>query len=234
MLRPSVKEQLFDLLRSIESGGPGFNTFIYGAPGTGKTDIIRSLAQSTRLRFFAAGPNDLRGQYIGEASSRTRKIFETVRRDSPSILYMDLECFPSRSDSYDSFSSEIRCETLSQLDLMHGKHAPVFVIGDTFTIERVDPSVVARFGLRIEIPVPDESERREILKQMIRNVAGSISDLDEISAHLAQIMPGASGRHLNYVVRKATEHARKRAPDRDRMRLSREDLIAVAEAAERG
>jgi AAA+ superfamily predicted ATPase len=237
VLRPSVKEQLSDLLRSIQSGGSGFNTFIFGPPGTGKTEIICSLVKSSELRIVAVGAHDFRGQYLGQSAVRVRKFFEKIRSDSPTILYIDLGQAPYSDDSLlpprssDSIAEEILYEFLEQLYVLSKKHAPVFIIGETFHIDRVDPAVVSRFGVRIEIPLPDESERRQILKQMIRTsaVAEVTTDVDEISAHLARSMPGASGRDLNYVVRTAVGRAQERSAHRDQVPLSAQDLVAAAQ-----
>jgi SpoVK/Ycf46/Vps4 family AAA+-type ATPase len=242
LLRPGVKEQLAGVLQSIESGSAAFNILIFGPPGTGKTDIIRRLARwagSRGVRFVTAGARDFRAGYIGQAAMRVRSVFEKVRGNTPAILFIDLEqgpysddcLLPSDPHERDSFTDELLPEVLLQMDLLHGKHPPVFIIGETFHIDRVHPAVIARFDIRIEIPLPSESERREILEQIIRTSAvyGDALDVKELSAHLARSLPGASGRYLNYVVRTAIEHARKRSVDRDLLQLTREDLLTAGQ-----
>ncbi len=117
------------------------------------------------------------------------------------------------------------------MDFLHRKQPPVFIIGETFHVDRVDPAVVSRFKVRIEIALPDESERRQILEQMIRTsrLSDAGLDVDEISAHLARSLAAASGRDLDHVVRTGINHALNRSSDRDRVQLTRQDLMAAAQ-----
>ena len=235
VIRPSVKEQLLGVLRSIQSGTAGFNVLIWGPPGTGKTGMLRDLADGSRLALVGAGGRDFRAGYIGQSANLVRKVFEKARSMAPSILLLDLEqgpysddcVLPPRSSRESDFvADEIVCEVLVQMDFLRRKHPPVFILAETFHIDRVEPAVVSRCDVRIEIPLPDELERSQIFEQMIRTSARSDPgfDVDETSAHLARSLPGASGRDLDYVVRTAID----RASDRDHRQVTREDLIAAA------
>jgi hypothetical protein len=64
---------------------------------------------------------------------------------------------------------------------------------------------------------------------MIRSSRFAVAlDVDEIAAHLARSLPGATGRDVDHVVRTALNRAWNRSPDRDSAQLSRDDLIAAA------
>src|SRR5689334_4975808 len=200
VLSTRVKESLFSVRKVVQAAAakktdtPGLNVVIYGASGTGKTQIIRAFAQIEGVAFRAVWALDFKAGYIGQAAKRVRDVFEQARSGAPSILAIDLGqgasdhfLFGPRSAAVGFETQELNCEVLAQLDGLRAKRTPVFVIAEAFEPHRMDPSILSRFDVQIEIALPDESERREILKRQIRNFPTHPSlDVDEVSAVLAR------------------------------------------------
>ena len=86
----------------------------------------------------------------------------------------------------------------------------VIVVGATNRIDLVDPSILrpGRFGVHIHVPMPDETDRRDILRL---HLGGKMIEdspaLDRIAAELAARTDGYSGARL----RQVSEEAKRRA-----------------------
>src|SRR5207249_4631705 len=81
-----------------------------------------------------------------------------------------------------------------------------FVLGATNLPEDIDPAILSRFTSKIEIPLPDEAARREMLKRLIAERAVDPAlDVEEISAVLAKRLSRKSGRDLVMLVNRAME-----------------------------
>jgi AAA+ superfamily predicted ATPase len=88
------------------------------------------------------------------------------------------------------------------------------------------------FDVQIEIPLPNEGERREILKRKIV-AAGPYPafDVDEVCSALAGLTTGMSGRDMDRIVYEARHFAVDRCPregSSDAV-LTREDLFHAAQ-----
>jgi AAA+ superfamily predicted ATPase len=235
VLSARVKESLFSVRRVIQDAASkrasiaGLNVLIYGPAGTGKTQIIRAFSQMEGVAFRAVWALDFKAGYIGQAGKRVRDVFEQARSSAPSILAIDLGQGASDDFLFGPRSSavEINCEVVAQLDGLRAKRNPVFVIAEAFEPHRMDPPILSRFDVQIEIALPDESERQEILKQKIRMFPTDLSlDLDEVSAVLARNSEGDSGRWLEGRVRQAFQHAAESVQDPNEARLTRELLLS--------
>ena len=72
----SLGEMLRDAARFRAHGLEIPRVLLSGPPGTGKTQIARTLAAEGGTSYVLAGPADLRGPHVGQAGYRVRERFE--------------------------------------------------------------------------------------------------------------------------------------------------------------
>ena len=100
-----------------------------------------------------------------------KELFERARGQAPCILFIDeIETVARKrgSPGADAFTSEIVTQMLAEMEGAAKSPRHVFVLGATNLPEEVDPAILSRFSNRIEIPLPDEDGRREMLLRLFR------------------------------------------------------------------
>jgi transitional endoplasmic reticulum ATPase len=203
---------------------------LFGPPGTGKTQIARTLANESGLAFVAAGPSDLKAGYTGQSGQLVRSLFERARGTAPCILFIDeIESGAASRDGgkTDQFTGEIVNELLTQMDGVKKATGDVFVLAATNHPKLVDAAVLSRFGERIEIPNPGIDERTRMITTFIGERRVDF-DVDQTAREVAQLTDGMSGRDLNRLVSRASQQSLQRAMDAGDMRnivMSRDDLV---------
>jgi SpoVK/Ycf46/Vps4 family AAA+-type ATPase len=236
VLPAEIKEQLQRVARILreadrykEKGVSVPNVLLFGPPGTGKTDIARTFANEGGVKFMMATTADLKAEYIGQSAHRVRDVFAKARASAPCVLFIDeIETVAAKRGSGDSFTQEIVTELLQQMDgARKTDDRQVFVLAATNRPEDIDSAILSRFTSKIEIPLPDEEGRREMLKRLIaeRTVDPAL-DIDEVSAYLAKRLNRKSGRDLVSLVSRAMERAVMAADSPDDVKLTRELLLA--------
>lgn len=164
---------------------PPRGILMYGPPGSGKTLIARAVANEAGAFLFVINGPEIMSKMSGESESNLRKAFEEAEKNSPSIIFIDE--IDSLAPKRDKTQGEVEKKIVSQLlTLMDGISAKsqVVVIACTNRPNSIDPSLrrFGRFDREIDIGVPDEKGRTEILKihtkkmRLDKNV-----DLEEIS-----------------------------------------------------
>jgi transitional endoplasmic reticulum ATPase len=154
---------------SLMNMEPPKGVLITGPSGTGKTRLVQALARETGLNFIAIKGPELLSKYVGESEERIREIFHKARLAAPSILFFDeIDSFAAHR-GLDFGSSRVTSRMVSQLlTEMDGieKLKGVFIVGATSQPDILDPSLLrpGRFGLRIQLSLPNQEERREIFK----------------------------------------------------------------------
>ncbi|MHB1418078.1 MAG: AAA family ATPase, partial [Bacillota bacterium] len=68
---------------------PPKGVLLYGTPGTGKTLIARTVANETEAHFIHVNGPEIIHKYYGESEARLREIFETAKKNAPSIIFLD-------------------------------------------------------------------------------------------------------------------------------------------------
>ncbi|MFB5622908.1 MAG: AAA family ATPase, partial [Nitrosarchaeum sp.] len=139
---------------------------LYGPPGTGKTLLAKAVAGETTAHFISLSGPEIMGKYYGESEERIREIFKQAEENSPSIIFIDE--IDSIAPKRDEVSGEVEKRIVSQLlTLMDGmkSRGKVVVIAATNRPDSIDPALrrPGRFDREIEIGIPDDEGRHEIL-----------------------------------------------------------------------
>jgi len=142
---------------------------LHGAPGNGKTTLVRSITGSTTAPVIYWQITEHTGSYSVE------EVFNTVARMAPAILVIE---------DIDSMPEHTRSSFLNTLDGARVRDG-LFIIGTTNYPERIDPALInraGRFDSIYEIPSPKLEIRRAYLKKLdIKNLF-SDDQLDEMAA----------------------------------------------------
>ncbi len=164
---------------------PPTGVLLYGPPGTGKTLIAKAVATSVNAHFYHISGPEITSKFKGESEERLRDIFENARDTAPSIIFFDeIDALASTRESGNDMETRIVAQLLSLMDGLDA-YDDVIVVGATNRIDTIDPALrrPGRFDREIEIGVPSESARQEILQIQTRAVplAPDVS-LDTIAA----------------------------------------------------
>lgn len=179
---PMKHPELFQRL-GIE---PPKGVLLHGPPGTGKTLLARAVANETDANFYTISGPEIMSKFYGESESNLRRIFYEAQKNAPSIIFIDE--IDSIAPKRDEVTGEVERRVVAQLlALMDGleSRGEVIVIGATNRPNALDPALrrPGRFDREIEIGIPNQEERLEILQIHTRGM--SLADdvnLEEIAA----------------------------------------------------
>jgi proteasome regulatory subunit len=199
---PLTEPELFDKI-GIE---PPSGVLMYGDPGTGKTLIAKAVASRAHASFIRMSGSDLVQKFIGEGARLVKDVFQMARDKSPCILFIDEIDAVGGMRTHDGTtgSAEVNRTMLQLLSEMDGfePRGQVKIIAATNRIDLLDPALLrpGRFDRVIEIPIPDEKAREDILKIHTRHM--NLAD-DVDMTKLARMANGLSGADLKIIVKEA-------------------------------
>ncbi|HVP25315.1 MAG TPA: CDC48 family AAA ATPase [Methanomicrobiales archaeon] len=146
---------------------PPKGVLLHGPPGTGKTLIAKAVANESGAHFIPIAGPEIISKYYGESEQKLREIFEEARQNAPSIIFIDeLDSIaPRREDVTGEVERRVVAQLLTMMDGLE-ERGQVVVIGATNRVDAIDPALrrPGRFDREIEIGVPNEVDRSEILK----------------------------------------------------------------------
>ncbi|UTF52701.1 CDC48 family AAA ATPase [Natronosalvus rutilus] len=215
---PMKHPQIFKKL-GIE---PPQGVLLHGPPGTGKTLLAKAVANETSASFFSIAGPEIISKYYGESEQQLREIFEDASEESPAIIFIDeLDSIaPKREDVTGEVERRVVAQLLTMMDGLEAR-GQVIVIAATNRVDSVDPALrrPGRFDREIEIGVPDEVGREEILQIHTRGMP--LSD-DVNLSHLADETHGFVGADIESLTKESAMKALRRyLPEID---LDEEDI----------
>ncbi|WP_254278683.1 AAA family ATPase [Haloarcula marina] len=164
---------------------PPSGVLLHGPPGTGKTLIARAVANEVDAYFDTISGPEIVSKYKGESEERLREAFERAEENSPAILFVDeIDSIAGSRDEDADMENRVVAQLLTLMDGLEDR-GRVVVIGATNRVDAVDPALRrgGRFDREIEIGVPGEAGRREILDVHTREMPVSDDvDADRIAA----------------------------------------------------
>ncbi|XP_065322936.1 26S proteasome regulatory subunit 10B-like isoform X1 [Gordionus sp. m RMFG-2023] len=181
---------------------PPKGCLLYGPPGTGKTLLARAVASQLDFNFLKVVSSAIVDKYIGESARLIREMFNYARDHEPCIIFMDeIDAIGGRRFSEGtSADREIQRTLMELLNQMDGFDAlgKVKIIMATNRPDTLDPALLrpGRLDRKIEIPLPNEMARLDILKIHASTITKQ-GDIDfEPVVKLAESFNGADLRNV--------------------------------------
>ncbi len=192
---------------------PPKGLLLVGPPGVGKTLIAKAIAHESGVNVISVKGPALMSRYVGDSEKGVRELFHKARQASPCIIFLDEvdSVVPSRGEgSTDSHVAErVLSQFLTEMDGLEELKG-VFVMGATNRSDLIDPAMLrpGRFDEIVELGLPDEEARQQILAVHLRNKPLG----ENISVNtLATRCFDASGAELAAVCNRAALAALRRA-----------------------
>ena len=182
---------------------------LIGPPGTGKTLLARAVATERESNFIAIKGPEFLSKYVGESEKAVREIFRKAKMAAPCIIFIDeidAVAYARGGDSSDSMVTERVVDTLlTEMDGLQDLKN-VVVIAATNRPDIIDPALLrpGRFDKIIELPMPGEETRYEILKVHTKRMP---LEKDVELKELAKVTEGYTGAELENLVREAGMNA---------------------------
>lgn len=185
---------------------PPKGILLYGPPGTGKTLLAKAVANETNATFIKIVASEFVKKYIGEGARLVREVFELAKEKAPAIIFIDeLDAVAAKrlksSTSGDREVQRTLMQLLAELDGFESR-GDIGIIGATNRPDILDPALLrpGRFDRFIEVPLPNDEGRKEILKIHTEKMAlDEEADLDVLSS----LTDGLSGADLKAVCTEA-------------------------------
>ncbi|MFH0927236.1 MAG: CDC48 family AAA ATPase, partial [Candidatus Micrarchaeota archaeon] len=142
---------------------------LVGLPGTGKTMFAKAVATETETNFISIKGPEVLSKWVGESEKMVREMFRKARLAAPCIVFIDeldsIAMHRAGGEDGSHVGERVVDTLLTEMDGLKDLKN-VLVIGATNRPDIMDPALLraGRFDRIIEIPVPDEGARLEILK----------------------------------------------------------------------
>jgi len=191
---------------------PPRGVLLYGPPGTGKTLIAKAVANEVDATFLDVRGPEIMSKFKGESEEKLRETFEEASEKAPAIVFFDeIDSIAGKRDDGGDVENRVVAQLLSLMDGLEDR-GDVIVIGATNRVDVVDPALRrgGRFDREIEIGVPDETGRREILAVHTRGMPLA----DDVSLdRLAERTHGFVGADVDTLTTEASMAALRERPD---------------------
>ena len=195
---PHVEEDaryLSALLRAAARRGErGVNVLIYGAPGTGKTELAKLIARQAACELYEVDCLDKDGSSLsGKERYRSLQVSQAFlrgRRDT-ALLFDEVEdVFPPTASRTVGFGSEERSASVNGKAWVNQtlEQNPVPTLWISNSIGQIDPAYRRRFQFHLELANPPQRVREAIARKYLAQLGVSDAFVAKVAAR-KQVTP---------------------------------------------
>ncbi len=213
MVLPLLQPEIY-IKSKIE---PPRGILLHGPPGCGKTMVAHAFAAELEVPFIPISAPSIVSGMSGESEKALREHFEEARRLAPCLIFIDEidSITPKRESAQREMEKRIVAQLLTCMDdlaLEKTGGKAVIVLAATNRPDSLDPALRrgGRFDKEINLGVPNEAVREQILRAMTRDM---LLSKDFPFRDLAKRTPGFVGADLKDLVSTAGAAAIKKYLD---------------------
>ncbi|MFP4486438.1 MAG: AAA family ATPase [Campylobacterales bacterium] len=148
---------------STTKASKGVNILLYGYPGTGKTELVKTIADEIGAKLYEVAYEDSDGEPLGrDKRLRAYKAAQSFFGDRDTLfLFDEVEDVFSSGGFFVSNQDKVYKAWINRA-LESNTTPTIWVSND---IDSIDDAMIRRFDIALEIPVPPRSVREEMIKR---------------------------------------------------------------------
>ncbi len=153
---------------AVFSAVTGVNILLYGLPGTGKTELVKTIAEQLHVKLYEISYADADDESIdGRNRLKAYKMAQSLLSSKNSLIMYD-----EAEDIFESgggFFAPQRQKDKAWINrILEINTIPTIWISNN--INAIDNAIVRRFDMAIEVPIPKKQKREEIIRQYSENL----------------------------------------------------------------
>ncbi len=168
---------------------PPTSIALVGPPGTGKTTIARWIAHELSLPLYVLDLASVITSYLGQTGQNLALALDRVRQE-PSVLLLDEFESIATLRTIDGDVGEMRRVVAVLLKEIEEWPTYGVIVAATNLPDLIDQAFVRRFSRWIELRLPNEDARIEILMTYLPTISADLAKL------VAKFLPNSSGADL--------------------------------------
>lgn len=181
---PMKYPERFDKMRIKYATG----LLLYGAPGVGKTMLLKAASSKYNLPLADVKGSDIKGSWFGDSEKAWGRLFATAREIQPCIILIDeLDDLGAKKDGINSNegSSEAKkglvTALVKHMSEVRDNNEKIFICGATNAPWNIELALrrSGRFDFTIYVAPPGLLARAKMLKKEYEKM-----DKDELGAHM--------------------------------------------------
>lgn len=199
ILSSDIKKQIDDFIKERENSTkllsvgltPPSSILLYGPPGVGKTYLAKYLSGVFKLKFATLDLATSISSYLGQTGQNLKHVLDYAREE-PTLLFLDE--FDAVAKKRDDMSDLGELKRIVNVLLKEIEDWPShsILMAATNHPELLDKAIWRRFDRVLEISLPEEPERVNILHEQFRNE----QTVKPFIPLLGNLSRGASGADL--------------------------------------
>ena len=178
---------------------------LLGPPGVGKTHLVKTIINSTGMKYIFISGSDFNKKYVGSGSSTVSKLFKKARENKPCLIFIDEadSILKKRTHSDSSavsvdFNSTI-CKFLAEMDSLKTESGVIVIFASNMDIAHIDKGIIraGRVDQIINISYPTFEERIDLFKMYLDDLYDEkYIDINKIS----KLSYGLTGSDIKKII----------------------------------